>query len=64
MTMSVDSPDPPRLSIGILTKNEAQLIGACIESASFADEVIVLDSGSTDKTLDIARSLGAKTFVS
>lgn len=54
----------PRLSIGILTKNEARLIGRCIESATFADEVIVLDSGSTDDTLDIARNLGAVTFVS
>ncbi len=53
-----------RLSIGILTKNEARLIGRCIESAAFADEVIVLDSGSTDDTLAIARSLGALVFVS
>lgn len=57
-------PQPPRLSIGILTKNEARLIGGCIESAAFADEVIVLDSGSTDHTLQIARNLGARTFTS
>ena len=54
----------PSLCIGILTKNEERLIGGCIESARFADEVIVLDSGSTDNTLAIARNLGAKTFQS
>jgi len=54
----------PRLTIGILTKNESRLIARCIESALFADEVIVLDSGSTDDTLAIAQQLGARTFVS
>ncbi len=54
----------PRLSIGILTKNEARLIEGCVKSALFADEVVVLDSGSTDDTVEIAQRLGAKTFVS
>lgn len=54
----------PRLSIGILTKNEERMIGECVRSALFADEIIVLDSGSTDNTLAIAQSLGAKTFIS
>jgi len=53
----------PRLSIGILTKNEERLIGECIRSALFAYEIIILDSGSTDSTLIIAQSLGAKIFV-
>ena len=52
-----------RLTIGILTKNESRLIAQCIESALFADEVVVLDSGSTDDTLIIAQKLGAKTFI-
>lgn len=62
--MHSDTPNPIRLSIGILTKNEARLIARCIESAVFADEVIVLDSGSTDNTTEIARSLGAQIFTS
>jgi glycosyltransferase involved in cell wall biosynthesis len=49
-----------RLSIIIVAKNEAANIADCVRSASFADEVIVLDSGSTDGTADIARAAGAK----
>lgn len=49
----------PSLSIIIAAKNEAQNISDCINSASFADEVIVLDSGSTDGTQLLAESCGA-----
>lgn len=48
------------LSVIIITKNEADHIGACLDSVAFADEIIVLDSGSTDATCDIARQKGAK----
>lgn len=61
---NIDLTVRPRLSIGILTKNEERMIGECVRSALFADEIIVLDSGSTDNTLAIAQSLGAKTFIS
>lgn len=50
------------LSVIIITKNEQANIADCIESVSFADEVIVLDSGSTDQTTSIARQLGAKIY--
>jgi len=50
------------LSVIIITKNEASNIGECIASASFADEIVVVDSGSTDETLFIAQKLGAKIF--
>ena len=49
----------PRLSVTIITLNEADHIAAAIDSASCADEVIVVDSGSTDGTVEIARSKGA-----
>jgi glycosyltransferase involved in cell wall biosynthesis len=52
-----------RISVAIITKNEELAIGRCLQSVSWADEVIVLDSGSTDKTVDIARELGAKVSV-
>jgi glycosyltransferase involved in cell wall biosynthesis len=50
------------LSVVIITKNEAQNIGPCIESVTFADEVIVLDGKSEDQTATIARGLGARVI--
>jgi glycosyltransferase involved in cell wall biosynthesis len=49
-----------KLSVIIITKNEAAHIGDCIDSVGFADEIIVVDSGSTDGTRDIAEGKGAK----
>ncbi len=53
----------PRLSVIVITKNEEAHIQACLESVAFADEIIVVDSGSTDRTVEIARALGAKVTV-
>ena len=50
------------LTIGILTLNEEDNIEACIRSASFADQVIVVDSGSTDRTTAIACEQGAQVY--
>lgn len=49
-----------KLSVVIITKNEEKHIKKAIQSALFADEVLILDSGSTDKTCDFANELGAK----
>lgn len=50
------------LSIVIITLNEASTLRACLESVAFADEVLVLDSGSSDDTVSIATQQGAKVF--
>jgi glycosyltransferase involved in cell wall biosynthesis len=50
------------LSVTIITFNEELNIARAIESAQFADEVIVVDSGSSDKTCEIARHMGAKVI--
>jgi glycosyltransferase involved in cell wall biosynthesis len=55
---------PPKLSVTVITRNEAHRIERCLRSVAFADEVIVLDSGSTDDTVAIARRLGAHCEVS
>jgi len=54
----------PRLSVIVISKNEILNIAACLRSVQFADEVVVLDSGSTDGTVELARSLGAKVLQS
>jgi glycosyltransferase involved in cell wall biosynthesis len=51
-----------KLSVIIITKNEAANIRACIESVAWADEIVVVDSGSSDGTPDICRELGAKVY--
>jgi glycosyltransferase involved in cell wall biosynthesis len=52
------------LSVTVITHNEAHNIAACLRSVSFADQLVVLDSGSSDDTVQIARSLGAEVGVS
>lgn len=53
-----------KISVLILTKNEEENINKCIESVrQLADEIIVVDAQSRDKTAEIGKSLGAKVFV-
>ncbi|HEY6418242.1 MAG TPA: glycosyltransferase family 2 protein [Candidatus Binataceae bacterium] len=49
----------PTISLITITRDEEELIGQCLESAWFCSEKIVIDSLSTDRTVEIARSLGA-----
>jgi len=51
------------LSVSMIIKNEGQNIAKCLTSARpIADEMIVVDTGSTDRTKDIAKALGAKVY--
>lgn len=51
-----------KLSVIILTHNVEDLIADCIDSVSFADELLVIDDVSTDRTVDIAKLKGAKVI--
>ncbi len=52
------------LSVTIITRNAASLLEPCLKSAAFADEIVVVDSGSTDGTVELARACGAKVLQS
>ena len=53
----------PPISATIICRDEADRIAAAVASAAWADEVLVLDSGSTDGTPDLARAAGAVVHV-
>jgi len=50
------------LSVAIITKNEADNIPDCLRSVSFADQIVVVDSGSTDGTVQLASDLGCEVY--
>ncbi|AYA41541.1 glycosyltransferase family 2 protein [Xenorhabdus nematophila] len=54
--------DKKRLSVVMIAKNAADVITDCLLSVNWADEIIVLDSGSTDATCQIASEMGAKVY--
>ncbi len=51
------------ISVVVLTKNEEKRIALCLDSVKWANEIIVIDDESTDKTLDIVRTYTDKVFV-
>jgi len=57
------SSDKLPLSVAIITKNEEDRLPECLASISFVAEVVVVDSGSTDRTVEIAREFGAVVHV-
>lgn len=50
------------ISLVVITKNEASCLAKCLQSADFVSEIVVVDSGSTDDTVQIAERFGAKVF--
>ncbi len=50
------------ISAVVLTKNEEKLIDTCLKSLKFANEIIIIDSGSTDNTLKIAEKYKIRIF--
>ena len=49
-----------KISVVIITKNEENNIGRCLESVKWADEIVIVDSGSTDRTLEICQQYNCK----
>jgi glycosyltransferase involved in cell wall biosynthesis len=52
----------PKLSVTIITRNEAANIASALASTAWADEIVVVDCGSTDETVAIARQHGARVL--
>ena len=53
---------PTHLSACLIVKNEERRLPESLESVAFCDEIIVVDSGSTDRTVEIARAAGARVL--
>ena len=56
-------PEPLPLSLVVITRDAAAELAACLASAPFAAEALVVDSGSADHTVDVARAAGARVLV-
>ncbi len=54
--------DVIKLSAAVITLNEEEKIADCLRSLLFADEIVVIDSGSEDRTVQIAESFGARVI--
>lgn len=52
-----------QLSVAIITKNEEKRLPDCLKSVSFADDIVVVDSGSSDRTVEITKEFGCRVFV-
>ena len=51
-----------KLSVAIIVKNEEYNLPRMLESIKWADEIVILDTGSTARTMQIAQEFGAKLY--
>jgi len=56
----LSTPSRAPLSVVLIAQNAAHQLDACLSSASFADEIVLVDSGSTDATRQVAQKHGAR----
>lgn len=52
----------PKLSAAVIAENEEHIIGRCLRALAFCDEIVLVDGGSTDRTVAIAEEAGAKVI--
>ncbi|HSE11156.1 MAG TPA: glycosyltransferase family 2 protein [Rudaea sp.] len=62
MPTSESSRSAPKISACVITLDEADRIAACLESLAFCDDIVVVDSGSTDGTRELAAARGARVL--
>lgn len=51
------------LSVALIVKNEEENLAACLDTVMWADEIVILDAGSDDKTIEIAKKYTDKVFI-
>jgi glycosyltransferase involved in cell wall biosynthesis len=63
LSTEIKKTDDPKITLCMILKNEEDHIRRCLESIKgHVDEIVVVDTGSTDKTMDICREYGAKIY--